>query len=138
MPDKEKDEPDSSDPIKVLVVDDDPALRKMMTLQLQRFGLTVDSAANGVEALQRILNSRYELIFMDVQMPHMNGLDATAAIRLHERTEGLSPVPIVATTASGASRQTCLEAGMTVFLQKPITPTTLEAVVKMLLNITRL
>ncbi len=134
MPDKEKDEPDSSDPIKVLVVDDDPALRKIMTLQLQKLGLTVDSAANGVEALQRILNSRYELIFMDIQMPHMNGLEATATIRLHERTEGLSPVPIVATTGSGASRQTCLEAGMTVFLQKPVTPTTLEAVVKMLLK----
>ncbi len=136
MKDKENGESQVAAPHRILVVDDDPALRKMMTLQLQQFGVTVDSAANGVEALQRILNSRYDLIFMDVQMPHMNGVDATVAIRLHERTEGLSPVPIVATTANGASRQTCLEAGMTVFLQKPVTPTTLESVVKMLLNIT--
>ena len=126
---KDDDSDETTSP-RILVVDDDRALRKMMVCVLRQFGLDVDSAANGIEAVQRIQESHFDLIFMDIQMPEMNGLEATTSIRNYELSKGQSPVPIVATTSGGASQQQCLEVGMTDFLKKPVDITNLEQVVK--------
>ncbi len=106
--------------LEFLVVEDDSTIRKIMCLQLKIFGLKVDHAQNGVEAIRCVENRRYDMIFMDIQMPEMNGIDATTTIRNHESSNGHPPVPIVATTAGGASKQECLDAGMNGFIEKPV------------------
>jgi len=117
----------------VLVVDDDPSQRLIMSKHLEHFGIKVDCATNGFEAVRQVENSQYVLIFMDIQMPHMNGLQAAEAIRIHEKTKGHPSVPIIATTAGGATLEQCLEVGMTGFLQKPVDSATLEKILSQIL-----
>ena len=76
---------------------------------------------NGREALSAVEKQRFSLILMDLQMPEMSGLEATAAIRLREKS-GAKRIPIIALTANAASesREVCLAAGMDDFLTKPI------------------
>lgn len=103
-----------------LVVDDDQTIRKIMRLQLKAFGLRIDVAEDGEEAVKYAKNSRYDVIFMDIQMPRMNGITAATSIRSLEAEQGYAPAHIVATTAGGATRQQCLDAGMNDYLQKPV------------------
>ena len=117
----------------VLVVDDDPSVRLIMSRQLEHFGIKVDCAANGFEAVRQVENSQYVLIFMDIQMPHMNGLQAAEAIRIHEKNNGQPSVPIIATTAGGATMEQCLEVGMTGFVKKPVDTVKLEKILSQLL-----
>lgn len=117
----------------VLVVDDDPSMRLLMSKQLEQFGIKVDCAANGLEAVRHVENSQYVLIFMDIQMPHMNGLEAAEAIRIHEKSNGYPSVPIIATTAGGATMEQCLEVGMTGYIQKPIDSQKLEKILSQIL-----
>ena len=108
----------------ILLVEDEPINQEICRLMLEDAGLRVDVASDGLEALDQIDNQRYALILMDMQMPRMNGLDATRAIRAQE---GWEQVPIIATTANAfeQDRQICLEAGMSDHLPKPFTPETL-------------
>ena len=107
----------------VLIVDDDVATRHCVVLQMDKLGIQADSAANGIEAFKRAQNFSYGLILMDLQMPDMNGLLAAAAIRLHEKNNDLSPVPIIAFTAGdlNVSQAECLEAGINECIEKPLT-----------------
>ena len=94
----------------------------MLTLHLlQKRGYRVVIANNGREALAAVERQRFELILMDIQMPEMGGLEATAAIRLKEK-QSAKRVPIVALTANpiSESREICLATGMDDYLQKPI------------------
>lgn len=106
--------------IPVLIVEDNAQLRYAMVLQLHALGIKADSAANGMESLRRIHDAEYKLILMDVQMPIMNGLEATAAIRSFEDSEERRPVPIVAVTGGGSTKEKCLQAGMNGYYQKPM------------------
>lgn len=104
----------------VLVVEDDEIHRKVATMALERLACSVRLAENGVDALKRASVERFDLVFMDLKMPKMNGLDATRRIK---RSRGLnSNTPIIALTASAFPReiQECLEAGMAAHLAKPI------------------
>ncbi|MBS1956582.1 MAG: response regulator [Cyanobacteria bacterium SZAS-4] len=116
--------------LSILVVDDDSALRWLMCKQLELCGFDVDQAENGLVAVRLFENNRYCLIFMDIQMPHMDGLQATAAIRCHEEQMRREPTPIIATTAGGASREVCLRVGMSDYLAKPVDMDKLELVLK--------
>lgn len=111
-----------------LVVDDDRALRFLMCKMLRLFGFEVDEAADGMEAVRCFENKHYCLIFMDIQMPGLNGLQATAAIRSHEDQLRRTATPIVAITAGGATRELCLKIGMTDYLTKPVEIKKLEMV----------
>ena len=110
-----------------LLLADDVALNQQVALELlDGAGLVVDVASDGVEAVAQAQRSDYGVILMDVQMPEMDGLEATRRIRAlprHERT------PIVAMTANAFEddRERCLAAGMDEFITKPISPPTLYA-----------
>ena len=107
-------------PLRILLVEDNPANRKLATYLLQDRGHIVESAEDGPEAIYLAEQNRYDVILMDVQMPGMNGLEATAAIR--NRENGESRVPIIAMTAHAmkGDRERCLAHGMDGYLSKPI------------------
>lgn len=103
----------------VLVAEDNLVLRAIAKAQLKRYQVEVHLVLNGAEALAAFKTNRYALILMDVNMPEMDGCEATRAIREIERSQGgLSHVPIVAITA-GASREDCLQCGMDDHVTKP-------------------
>lgn len=108
---------------RVLVVDDSEANRAVAERLLGRLGLQTASAANGCEAVYAMcVGPSPDLILMDLQMPEMDGLEATARIREWERASGTGRVPIVAFTAAAldADRDRCIEEGMDGYLCKPV------------------
>lgn len=111
---------------RVLVVEDNPINQEVARELLSGAGLSVDVAGNGRIALDMIDTNRYDLILMDVQMPVMDGLDATRSLRA--RPDGRS-LPILGMTANAfeEDRQACLSAGMNDFVTKPVIPETLYA-----------
>jgi signal transduction histidine kinase/ActR/RegA family two-component response regulator len=113
----------------VLVVEDNLINQKVAVHRLQRLGCRVDVAGDGNEALERIAQHPYDMVFMDVQMPGMDGLETTRAIRARERENG-GRLRIVAMTAHAFAddRQRCLEAGMDDHVSKPVVADALEAV----------
>ncbi len=113
---------------RVLLVDDNPVNRKVAQRLLEKQGCETCIATNGLEAVQAALDDDFDLILMDVQMPVMDGLEATREIRAREIGTG-SRTPIVALTANvlAEDRARCFEAGMEEFLAKPVGPKVLAA-----------
>jgi two-component system sensor histidine kinase/response regulator len=109
---------------RILVVDDEPVNRELAQVLLEDIGLAVDTADDGKAAIELVHQTAYALILMDMQMPHIDGLDATQAIRL---MPGKEDVPIVAMTANAFAedKARCIAAGMNDFLAKPFEPDTL-------------
>jgi CheY-like chemotaxis protein len=107
-------------PLAVLVVEDNPVNQRVASLMLQRLGYHADLAGNGLEALAAVARREYDLVLMDVQMPEMDGLQATREI-CARIPETIRP-RIVAMTAnaSTADRELCLAAGMQSFMTKPV------------------
>lgn len=102
---------------KVLLVEDTPTLQAIYKKMIGQFGMKVTVANNGQEALNRIGEETFDLVFMDIQMPVMDGIEATIAIREQRYT-----VPIIALTANTTieNREECLASGFDVFATKPI------------------
>jgi signal transduction histidine kinase/DNA-binding response OmpR family regulator len=107
---------------RVLVVEDNAINQKVARHLLEHFGCRVDVAANGREAVAMTERIPYDLVFMDVQMPEMDGLTATVTIRARERA-GHERLPIVAMTARAMAgdSERCLSAGMDGYISKPVT-----------------
>jgi signal transduction histidine kinase/CheY-like chemotaxis protein len=105
----------------VLLVEDEPISRVLIETLLNQVGLQVGSAENGRQAVTAALSGRYRAVLMDVQMPGMDGLEATRAIRTHEKAQG-GHLPIIALTAHAmqGDRDRCLQAGMDDYLAKPL------------------
>jgi len=112
---------------RILVVDDEPINREVAQLQLEALELMVDTAEDGAKAVDMARTWRYAAIFMDMQMPRLNGLDAARQIR---QLPDYQHVPIIAMTANVfiADKVQCLEAGMNDFLIKPFTRSDLMAI----------
>ena len=112
----------------ILVVDDVDLNRELVTALLAPLGHSVHQAADGAEAVTAVASTDYDLVLMDVQMPGMDGLSATRAIRAVDR---FAELPIIAMTAQAlpAQIETCYEAGMNDYLAKPITPAALIAAI---------
>lgn len=104
---------------KVLLAEDNEINQQVATELLEKAGLTVKIANNGKEAIKAIEGSEFDLVFMDVQMPEMGGLEATGCIRRNPRFRSL---PIIAMTAQAMAgdREKCIEAGMDDYITKPI------------------
>lgn len=108
---------------RVLLVDDNPFNRLVAEELIKLAGLTVESAEDGVEAVEMVQIKRYDLVLMDLNMPRMNGVEAGMAI--HELPD-CADLPIIALTAdaSGTTRKNCLRSGMNDVVSKPIDPQT--------------
>jgi two-component system sensor histidine kinase/response regulator len=107
--------------LRVLVAEDNPVNQQVATAMLERAGHLPALAANGREVLERLERESFDLVLMDVQMPELDGLETTAAIRKRERTSG-GHLPIVALTAHAmkGQQEKCLAAGMDGYLTKPL------------------
>jgi CheY-like chemotaxis protein len=107
-------------PIRVLVVEDNIVNQKVASRLLERLGLRADVACDGREAIAMLEMMPYDLIFMDCQMPEMNGYEATAEIRRREGKD--RHVPIVAMTAEATvtCKEQCSAVGMNGYISKPV------------------
>ncbi len=117
----------------VLLVEDNKINQRIAYLNLQKQGYDIEIAENGVEALEKFKQKNFDLIFMDVQMPIMDGLEATRQIRLLEKTRpDHRPVHIVAVTANAmkGDREICLAAGMNDYISKPFRIEEMRKVIK--------
>jgi PAS domain S-box-containing protein len=108
---------------KILVVEDNMVNRKVAHFMLEKKGHDLTAVENGKEALNVMESKIFDLILMDIQMPVMDGFEATAAIREREKTTG-THIPIIAMTAHAmkGDREKCLEAGMDDYVTKPLNP----------------
>ncbi len=106
---------------KVLLVEDNPINQKVASRMLEKLGCWVDLAANGEEAVEKWRQENYDLVFMDCQMPVMDGYEATRRIReLEQATKTRTPIIALTANAMSIDRNRCLEAGMDEHLAKPI------------------
>lgn len=106
----------------ILVVDDNENSQIVVKMMLKRMGCNIDIAENGQVGFEMYLKKKYDLIFMDCQMPVLNGFEATRMIRTIEKVEKNTHIPIVAMTANAmdGDREECLESGMDDYLSKPV------------------
>ena len=112
---------DSGKPFLILVAEDNPVNQQVVAMILKKAGHSVVMASNGAEAVDASALEPFDLIFMDVQMPVMDGHEATRAIReREERTNQHTPIVALTAHATKGERETCLQAGMDDYLTKPI------------------
>src|SRR6185503_18850763 len=114
-------------PLRLLLVDDNSINQKVASRLLQQMGYRPDIASNGLEAIRALERKPFDVILMDVQMPELDGLEATRRIRQRQQESDAhphfkGPLQIVAMTASAmqGDREKCLAAGMNEYLAKPI------------------
>lgn len=117
--------------VRILIVDDNEINRKVVKAMLEPFGTETDEAENGAESVEKAASTVYDIIFMDSQMPVMNGEEATGHIR-SEETSLNRTTPIVALTADAVSgvRERLLSAGMNDYIVKPITIPAITEIVR--------
>jgi CheY-like chemotaxis protein/HPt (histidine-containing phosphotransfer) domain-containing protein len=124
-------------PLRILLTDDNAINQKVASRLLQQLGYKADIANNGLEAVQAAERTPYDVIFMDVQMPELDGLEATRRIRARQKEAAppqhlKQPIVIIAMTANAlqGDREKCVAAGMDDYLPKPVRPETLQQVLE--------
>ncbi|MFZ4441113.1 MAG: response regulator, partial [Syntrophales bacterium] len=113
---------------RILLAEDNITNQQVAVGILKKLGLRADAVANGAEAVKALETLPYDLVLMDVQMPEMNGLEATLLIRNPQSAVRNHQIPIIAMTAGAmlGDREKCLEAGMNDYVSKPIFPQALS------------
>jgi CheY-like chemotaxis protein len=107
---------------RLLLAEDNPVNRTVAIHQLERMGFQIDTAENGHEAVEKVKNLHYDIILMDVQMPEMDGIAATQAIRKGQSADKRPIILAMTAHATQSDRDRCLEAGMDDYLTKPVRP----------------
>jgi CheY-like chemotaxis protein len=111
-----------SDKLNILLVEDNLLNQRIVTFSLKKYNHEVDIANNGVEAIEKFREKKFDIILMDIMMPVMDGLEATIKIREEEKINGIEKrTPIIALTANTMDndRDKCISNGMDDFLSKP-------------------
>ena len=116
-------------PICVLLAEDNPVNQRLVRQLLEKTGHSVDIVATGTEAVARAAGQGFDLILMDVQMPDLDGFEATRLIRARENGENHVPIYAFTAHALRGDDQRCIEAGMDGYLAKPVRPEQLLNVV---------
>jgi PAS domain S-box-containing protein len=116
-------------PLRVLLAEDNEVNQKLALRLLQQLGYEADVAGNGLEAIGALERGTYDLVLMDVQMPELDGLEATRRIRARWPADGPRIAAMTANAMAG-DRELCLAAGMDDYISKPIRPIELEAVLE--------
>lgn len=106
--------------LKVLVVEDNLVNQKVAVRMLERLGYHADLAANGAIGVEAVVEKGYDVVFMDIMMPHMDGISATAAIRSHQDIKRQPFIIALTASATTEDRKKCLEGGMDDYASKPV------------------
>jgi PAS domain S-box-containing protein len=114
---------------RILIAEDNPVNREVLNAMLNFYNVKPDIVENGKLAVEAALAKSYDLIFMDCQMPEMDGFEATVALRRHPETKDTTVVALTAFAMKG-DRERCLDVGMNDYLSKPIRENELEAMLK--------
>ena len=114
----------------ILVAEDNLINQRVVVALLKKMGYSADIAKNGLDAIKALKKRYYHLVFMDIQMPEMDGLEATRQIRSSKSGDIDPDIPIIAMTAHALEedREMCLKAGMNDFISKPLSPETLSGI----------
>ena len=125
-------EPQSLKEINVLVAEDNPINQKLIKIVLEKLGLHVTLAANGQEAYDARVNGNYDLIFMDIQMPVMGGVESTHSILAYEKENGKAHIPIIALTANAlpGDKEKYISEGMDDYATKPLDVKEIKKLIK--------
>ena len=129
--------PEEKQNLQILLVEDNELNQKFAVAVVKRLGHKIDIAANGLIGLNAYKSKDYDLILMDIQMPVMNGIEATKAIRQQEKDKGKGKhilIFVITAFAMEQDRKNCFDAGMDDFLAKPYKPTELEQKINELMN----
>jgi CheY-like chemotaxis protein len=121
-------EPVEQGTLRVLAADDNRGNQMLIRTFLKKFGLSVDIVDNGSEALQKMRETAYDVIFMDVNMPIMDGLEATRRIREEIASDRQPWIVAITANVAAEDRQRCTDAGMNDFLEKPFAKAAFERV----------
>jgi CheY-like chemotaxis protein len=116
--------------MRILVVEDSAINQKLALGTLAKMGYQADVAANGWEALEALRLKRYDLVFMDLQMPEMDGLEATRQIHARWKPEERPVIAAMTANAMRGDREQCFAAGMDDYLSKPVLPVEMQAVIE--------
>jgi len=104
--------------VNIILAEDDPLNQKVALLMLKKLGIMADVAANGLEVLQALEGQPYDMVLMDIQMPEMDGIEATKIIR--ERWPHGPKIIVITSCISDVYRELCFDAGAHEFLAKPV------------------
>jgi two-component system, sensor histidine kinase and response regulator len=119
---------------RILVAEDNPVNQKVATNLLKRKGYQYEVAVNGLEAVQMAATGKYDLILMDCQMPEMDGIEATTAIRNLGGKNGAIPIIAMTANAMEGDRETCIAVGMDEYITKPVNPQVLYETIELFVS----
>ncbi|MEM9263170.1 MAG: response regulator [Pseudomonadota bacterium] len=121
---------DAADAVNILLAEDNKINAVLATTLIRKAGFAVDVAENGSMAIEMAAQKGYDLIFMDMHMPEMDGLEATRRIRASHSVSAETPIVALTANALPRDRRRCLDAGMDDFLAKPFEPDDLTHMVR--------